>query len=521
MQVSSPGVYIDEIEISTRPIEGVSTSTAGFLGITERGPTALRFVSSFDQFQRIYGDFIEDGYLAYSIDGFFRNGGQRCFVGRVVKQNATESETTINGTRFKAKELGQWGDRIAIRIENAAINDPDKRFKLIIAYWKKTDFPSNFNGGDNPTETVKKLLDLARVRGRIEEFNNLSIEESDPNYFLTKINDSSNLVVVSVSEPATRPTNNDSDHLFQPLTGGSDGDTLQASSFTGDATAGPGQRTGLVAFEGIDEISLITVPDIHWLDDNAKNELIGQMIVHCEALKDRFVVVEGPKVPTTNILDLKGNIDNKYVATYSPWIKVFDPLSNKPKPVPPGGHIVGIYARSDQQRGVHKAPANEIVRGALELEFNITKRDQDTLNPIGVNVIRSFPGRGILVWGARTTATNPLWKYINVRRLFNFLEESIEEGTQWVVFEPNDEKLWARVKLSITEFLTRVWRDGALMGSKPEEAFFVKIDRTTMTQNDIDNGKLIALIGIAPVKPAEFVIFRIAQVPSGSEISEA
>jgi len=175
---------------------------------------------------------------------------------------------------------------------------------------------------------------------------------------------------------------------------------------------------------------------------------------------------------------------------------------------------------SDAERGVHKAPANETVRGAAALEFQITKGEQDVLNPRGVNVIRAFPGRGIRIWGARTLSSDALWKYINVRRLFIYLEESIDEGTQWVVFEPNNEKLWVRVIATVTAFLTRVWRDGALMGTTPEEAFIVKCDRTTMTQNDIDNGRLICIIGVAPVKPAEFVTFRIAQWAGGSSVTE-
>ena len=187
---------------------------------------------------------------------------------------------------------------------------------------------------------------------------------------------------------------------------------------------------------------------------------------------------------------------------------------------PPGGHIAGIYARSDTERGVHKAPANEIVKGANDLKFILTKGEQAILNPRGINVIRSFKGRGILVWGARTCLIDPLWKYINVRRLFIYIEKSIEKGTQWVVFEPNNERLWSRVIATITQFLTGVWRDGALMGTKPEEAFFVKCDRSTMTQDDIDNGRLICIIGIAPTKPAEFVIFRIAQWAGGSASKE-
>jgi phage tail sheath protein FI len=245
------------------------------------------------------------------------------------------------------------------------------------------------------------------------------------------------------------------------------------------------------------------------------------LIIACEKLKDRFAIIDAPKgVSNKDNLKPRDDYETLYAAFYYPWIKAYDSITKLYKPVPPGGHVAGIYARSDIERGVHKAPANEKVRGAKELEFQITKGEQDILNPRGVNCIRFFPGRGIRVWGARTLSSNTLWKYINVRRLFIFVEESIEEGTQWVVFEPNDQKLWARVIQTITQFLTRVWRDGALMGSTPDEAFFVKCDRTTMTQDDIDNGRLICIIGIAPVKPAEFVIFRIAQWQGGSAVTE-
>jgi len=245
-------------------------------------------------------------------------------------------------------------------------------------------------------------------------------------------------------------------------------------------------------------------------------------------MKDRIAILDAPE-ETTNPTDFTNETTgyaqntvsaNGYAALYTPWYKsaveyIDTADNNKLKSqqvfIPPSGAMAGIYSRSDSQRGVHKAPANEQVRGALELKVNYNKAEQALLNPEGINCIRAFAGRGILVWGARTTASNALWKYINVRRLFMFLEESIDEGTQWVVFEPNDEKLWARVKQSISNFLTTQWREGALMGSNPEEAFFVKCDRETMTQDDLDNGRLICEIGVCPVKPAEFVIFRIAQ----------
>jgi phage tail sheath protein FI len=250
--------------------------------------------------------------------------------------------------------------------------------------------------------------------------------------------------------------------------------------------------------------------------------LDAELINHCTIQGDRFAVLHSdPSTDTlANVANIRPPQDTTYAAFYMPWIKVFNPLINQDSRIPPSGHIAGIYAQTDIERGVFKAPANVVVAGARALEFQITKGEQDLLNPRGVNCIRAFPARGIRVWGARTSSTNSLWKYINVRRLFLFLEESIEEGTQWVVFEPNDEKLWARVKQTITQFLITQWRNGALMGTKPDQAFFVKVDRTTMTQDDMDNGRMICIIGVAPVKPAEFVIFRIAQFSGGSEVTE-
>jgi phage tail sheath protein FI len=182
--------------------------------------------------------------------------------------------------------------------------------------------------------------------------------------------------------------------------------------------------------------------------------------------------------------------------------------------------MAGVWARSDGTRGVHKAPANEVVRGAISLELNITKGEQDQLNPVGVNCIRSFPGRGVRVWGARTLSSDPAWRYINVRRLFNYLEESILEGTQWVVFEPNDMDLWERVKRTVNSFLLREWRNGALFGATPNEAFYVKCDAENNPSETIDAGQLIVDIGVAPVKPAEFVVFRIAQFSGGTSLME-
>jgi phage tail sheath protein FI len=212
------------------------------------------------------------------------------------------------------------------------------------------------------------------------------------------------------------------------------------------------------------------------------------------------------------------NYDTTRAALYYPWIEIPNQTGEggPSRMVPPSGHMAGIYARTDNTRGVHKAPANELVRNSIGLEVQVTKGEHDLLNPIGVNVIRSFPGRGIRVWGARTLSSDPAWRYINVRRLFNMIEESIERGTQWVVFEPNDEFLWSRVTRDVSAFLRGVWRQGALFGSTPDKAFYVKCDAETNPPEARDLGQLVCEIGICPVKPAEFVIFRVSQWSSES-----
>jgi len=278
------------------------------------------------------------------------------------------------------------------------------------------------------------------------------------------------------------------------------------------------RRTGLAGFEEIDEISIVAAPDEHSIG----MPLTIALITHCTLMRYRFAVLSSNPATDTlaNIANIRTPQDTTYAAFYFPWIKVFNPLINQDSLIPPTGHVAGIYANTDINRGVFKSPANEVVVGGTSLQFAIRKAEQDGLNPRGVNCLRVFTSRGLRVWGARTCSQNTLWKYINVRRFFLFLGKSIDEGTQWVVFENNDERLWARVKQTITQFLITQWRAGALMGTKQDEAFFVKVDRTTMTQDDIDNGRLIVIIGVAVVKPAEFVIFRLTQFPGGSSVTE-
>jgi uncharacterized protein len=300
------------------------------------------------------------------------------------------------------------------------------------------------------------------------------------------------------------------------LAGGSDGSAaLAQSDFIGENTKD--NCTGLNALDKVEEISILYLPDLHMLKD--PDQATIETIAHCENLKNRILIIDAKK-NSYDVSTLYTRTSSKYAAFYYPWIKAYNPLIKNEDLFPPGGFVAGIYARNDIERGVHKSPTNEIVRGSSGVEFALTKGEQDLRNPRGINCIRVFQGRGILLWGARTTTQDSLWKYVNVRRLFIYLEESIKAGTQWVVFEPNNEKLWNRVKQTIVQFLTTQWKNGALMGKTSEEAFFVKCDRTTMTQDDIDNGRLIVVIGVAPTKPAEFVIFKIGQWSGVSEATE-
>jgi Bacteriophage tail sheath protein len=508
----SPGVYVEEIEIGSKPIEGVSTSTAGFLGEAERGPTIPWLVTSWLQYQRVFGSYFgSDKYLPYAVDGFFGNGGQRCYIGRIVKAGVTPATpSTLKLTAGGSDALtadsvgeGSWGNRIAVKVSSGSLSG----FRLAVYYWKV--MPSSLYDPETDLMTLPRP-DSAEI------FDNLSTDESSSDYYEKRINGISFFITLS-KQGADTGSQPDGPGTITALTGGGDGaGAVSLSDFERTDSDTPGNRKGLTGFVEVDDISIVYVPNAQ-----AVAGLVSSVISHCEKLKDRFAIIDAAQgSANVSTLNPRSANDTKYAAFYYPWIQVVDPDTGLLRLIPPGGYMAGIYARSDVERGVHKAPANEIVLGASDLEFQITKGEQDVLNPRGVNVIRAFPGRGIRIWGARTLSSDPLWKYINVRRLFIYLEESIYEGTQWVVFEPNNEKLWGRVVATITEFLTRVWKDGALMGTKPEEAFFVKCDRTTMTQDDIDNGRLICIIGVAPVKPAEFVIFRIAQWTGGSSVTE-
>lgn len=402
----SPGVYVEEVDRGSKPIEAVGTNTVGFLGESMMGPVNQAvLITNWTQYVKTYGDFTQSTFLSHAVYGFFNNGGSRCYVVNVgAPANLDLSPADTKAAAEKA----------------AAVK------------------------ADGSPSTGTKVDNDARYIGKDN---------------------------------------------------------------------GPGARTGLKCFEEIDEISLVAAPGI------ISAAVQDALLTHCENRKDRFAILDSPETVQGGVDKLPRPRDSKYGAYYFPWIQVYDPERGNVY-IPPSGHVAGVYARTDNERGVHKAPANEIVRGALGLRYQVSRGEQDILNPRGINCIRLMQGNGIRIWGARTLSSDPSWRYINVRRLFIMVETSIERATQWVVFEPNDFRLWKRVVRTIASFLTLVWRQGALMGETPEKAFFVKCDEETNPPEVIDVGQLIVEVGLAPVKPAEFVIFRIGQMPAGGGVQE-
>jgi phage tail sheath protein FI len=338
--------------------------------------------------------------------------------------------------------------------------------------------------------------------------------------------DEFSLVWLEVPQPTTTPAQllavllTGRDGAF--LAGGGEGSGLTPAALVGrraDPDDARRPATGLEALGEVEDIAIVIEPDLVALDAANRKLAVDELIRHCERLRYRMAIIDPPEDSSiSEVRGFRAQFDTKYAALYYPWVRIVDP-TRKPDPggpttmlnVPPSGYVAGIYARSDIERGVHKAPANEVILGIDRFVTNVTFDRQSVLNPEGVNALRFFEGRANRVWGARTMSSDPEWKYVNVRRLFIYLEHSIDKSTQWAVFEPNNERLWASIRQTIEDFLLTVWRTGALMGTKPEEAFFVRCDRSTMTQNDLDNGRLICLIGVAPTYPAEFVIFRIGQ----------
>ncbi len=514
-------------------------------------------------------------YLAHGARAFFEEGGARLYVMRVVGDGAIASTADAGTLHLAARDTGRAGDvevtftlSVGANVLTATDAGPtltrlrnfDSAVSLGAAGYSVVDARRSLAGvwtlrrGDGSVVQLADvdavyplgvMVDIARPTtdsrglptfGAPTTYGPMSLSPDAPdgvwNVFgaavttepppivLTATGGSSRVDTITTALfPATSPIG---DYWLAPpaapaaprapqaadvrLSGGADGNEPTALQFGGDSDL----VTGLAALEAIEDVSIVAAPGSTELGEA---QAIRQAVIgHCERMRYRVAVLDVPRNASVNgARDWRNETSSTRAAIYYPWVTVPDPFVGGDLLLPPSGFVAGIWARNDIRRAVFKSPANEVVVSAIDLERRLTKGQQDVLNPEGVNCLRFFAGRGNLVWGARTISDDPEWKYVSVRRYFAYLERSIEQGTQWAVFESNGDALWANVRRTIEDFLVSEWKSGALLGTDPKEAFFVRCDRTTMTQNDLDNGRLVCLIGVAVVKPAEFVIFRIGQ----------
>ncbi|MEV7251159.1 phage tail sheath family protein [Streptomyces cyaneofuscatus] len=528
----TPGVFVEETSSGIKPIQGVGTATAAFIGFTEKGPpNESVLVTSWTQYTSVFGEFVADAYLPQAVYGYFLNGGGNAYI--VSLGPGTDTGTGAGGDvgqppvaafagPARGELAGPGGGRPALTVALTATAAADPAGQVTVEVDDASD------GGD---EDSFKLV--VRCDGKVvEEHDNLSAKRG-PSFVGSALKKSAVITLeevkgVAPARPAkgaraalapTRPTG---------LVAGARESRaeLDPNAYIGDTAA----RTGLSGLEAIEDITMVAVPDLMsayqrgTIDAEGVKAVQLALIAHCEAMGDRVAILDS--LPELNAQQMRewrqdhSAFDSKYAGLYWPWVKVMNPVEKRAEFIPPSGHVAGVWARSDDERGVHKAPANEVMRGVLSPALAVTKGEQSILNPIGVNCLRMFPGQGVRIWGARTLSSDPEWRYLNVRRLFNYVEKSILEGTNWVVFEPNDRYLWEGVSRTVTAFLTRVWRSGALFGRSPAEAFFVRCDEENNPPENRDAGILTIDIGIAPVKPAEFVVFRLSQYAPGTETAE-
>ena len=500
----TPGVYVEEVDRGSKPIEGVGTAVAAFVGVAERGPIGTpTMIPNWTRFTETFGGFVPGAYLAHAVYGYFNNGGGLCYVVRAGAAGGADQGPPLGAAAIPGK-AGAPSIRAIAKGEGApvsveVVSAEDESFSFVV---RRGDVEERYEGlslgrgAKNAFEIVNKASQLVTLE---EIRSQAPIAERAP---------TPGTYALAIPEQMTRAM-----------------EKVNPAEYSGDVA----ERTGLGGLEAVDEVTMVCAPDViaafeqGALDADGVKAIQLEMIAHCERMGDRVAILDPlPNMSAQQVLDWRqtgAGYDSKYAALYYPWIQVANQNPNASSTtmlMPPSGHLAGVWARSDGERGVHKAPANEVLRGVIGLALNLTHSEQGVLNPVGINCIRLFPGRGIRVWGARTLSSDPSWRYLNVRRLFNYVEESIQNGTQWVVFEPNDYALWQRVKRDINAFLKRVWMSGALFGATPEEAFFVKCDAENNPPELRDAGQLVIDIGLAPVKPAEFVIFRISQFTPGA-----
>ena len=502
----SPGVYVEEVPAATRPIAGVGTAVAGFVGFAADGPFHEPvLVTNWTQFTNTFGDMTERYSLGKAIYGFFNNGGGRAYVVRVptgsdgasapAAELATKADKKVPAFRVEAIDAG--AANVSVKVASAEAEGDEAQFTITI---------TSDAGEESFTGTLGK--------GR----NNLA----------TQVNAKSKLVKIeTLDAPAALVASGLQEStvaLAKPA-------NLPAASVEpGDLIGDSSRRTGFTGFETLEEITMILAPDVvtahaqGLIDLDAVKAIQTGMLNHCELMGNRMAILDTPTgLNAQQASDWRmntTNFDSKFGVMYWPWVQVFDPTLGKNASLPPSGALAGVWSRNDDTRGVFKAPANEVVLGAVGVDYAVSRGEMDMLNPMGVNSIKSFPGRGIRVWGARTLSSDAEWRYVNVRRYLNYREVSILQGTQWCVFEPTDERLWGRIRRTISAFLVNEWRSGALFGASPQQAYFVKCDGENNTAESIDLGMVIVEVGVAPVKPAEFVIFRLSQFSGGTSIAD-
>jgi len=518
-QLTYPGVYIEEVPSGVRTITGVATSITAFVGRAARGPVNEPItVTSFADFERRFGGLWRLSSLGFAVRDFFQNGGSQAIVVRLYNEGTDDAHATIdaNGLALRAASPGAWGNALRARVETgSSFVSPD-----LAAQWQ-TEFP------DITTSDLFNLIVRDTATGATEEYRNVTVEDS-PRRIDTLLENQSQLVVVDGT--ATFPSASDGtpdpgediwadDTLSSPVDNeGSDGDALEEATFTG--TGLETAKEGLFALENADLFNLLCIPPYD--DGDVDDTLVGDAAAYCE--RRRAMLIVDPRSDWDSVEDARDNADA--VGTTSRNAALFFPHIRRPNPLfpdqiedfAPSGAVAGIFARTDAQRGVWKAPAGQdaAIVGAPALSVPLTDGDIGQLNPLGVNCLRALPAAGRVVWGSRTLQGNDRlaseWKYIPVRRTALFIEESLFRGTQWVVFEPNDEPLWAQIRLNVGAFMNNLFRQGAFAGRTPRDAFFVKCDAETTTQDDVNLGIVNIAVGFAPLKPAEFVVIRIQQM---------
>ena len=513
---TAPGVYVEEVVSSQKVLSAAPTAVAAFVGFTATAPTddpndpqglAPRLVTSWSQFESLYGGFAPGCMLPLSVYGYFANGGSIAYICRVPNTEPAGAPATL-ALPASDRALG-----LPVKVESI---EPDADIAVAV---------SSDDAGSDPDAPTSFTLTVLEGGEAVETFSGLTFDKGDSNV-ATKVNATSTKIKVELDLDAEADTAGQLE-LVKPGVYALEKAEPVAVPVTGRKFAGSeSSRSGIGGLAVAEDVTMVIVPDLitaatkedGTIDLGLWKAVQTALISHCEQNGNRVAVLDAPPGMTPQqVKEWRSEIamyDSEYAALYYPWIKVENPIGvngDSEVFVPPSGHVAGVWARTDDTRGVWKAPANDTIRGVLDLERAVTQNEQGLLNPIGINCIRPFGTRGIRIWGARTLSSDTDWNYINVRRLFNMVETTILNGTQYAVFEPNDVALWEGIKRTVSGFLRGLWTAGALTGASADEAFYVKCDAETNPPESVDQGLLVVEVGIAPVKPAEFVVFRISQ----------